>query len=444
MNNYSILERLSFHNPWWENGSVPEHLLHKFKRGIVLTLLSYLNNERAILLKGPRRVGKTTVFYQLIDILLQKKVKPKDICYISFDDPILRIPLDEIIKVYEKFRGERLTKGKIYFFLDEAQFLKDWELTVKLYLDRRYPIKFFVSGSSVSLLTQRVESLAGRTIEETLFPFSFKEFLSFFAPSINIDTHLKQKKFPPEHFPTSLIPLIDEIKIQFTNFLRIGGFPHIYKEDENLFPKFIKEDILDKVIFRDLVSLYKIREPSYLEKLFYYLGRNTASLINLTTLSQSLGISRTVIERYISYLERSLLYFRLPKFSKSLKETLRSNPKGYLIDTGLCNFFGVKNDQILETTISAFLFSSLFCKGKKNIYFWRDQFHEVDVVIEEKELIPIEVKNSEKKEVPKSIVYFMEKQKLQKGFIIYQGEFSKINIGRKQIIFCPVWYFLLF
>ena len=439
MNNYSILERLSFHNPWWLSGKVPLPFLPEFKRDILSTLLSYLKIDRAILLKGPRRVGKTTAFYQLVDILLKDNIKPKDICYISFDDPLLRIPLDEIIRTYESYRGKKLGNGNVYFFLDEAQFLSDWEWTIKLYLDRKYPIKFFISGSSVSLLTQKVEALAGRTIEEFLYPFSFKEYLSFFAPSLVIEKYVKNKKIFPDHFPASMVPLISEIRVQFANFLRIGGFPHIYFEKEELIPKFIKEDILDKVIFRDLVELYKIREPSHLEKLFYYLGKNTSAIINLTTLSQSLGISRVVIERYISYLESSLLCFRLPKFSRSLKETLRSNPKGHLIDPALCNFFGVSDDRILETTVSAFLFK----KFQKDTYFWRDQIHEIDIVINREKIIPIEIKNSKRQEIPRSMLYVMEKQKLNKGFVIYNGDFTKVKVGKKHIIFCPAWYFLL-
>jgi len=437
MNNYSILERLSFHNAWWTTGKVPSSFIPEFRRNIVNVLLSYSTKNRAMLLKGPRRVGKTTALYQVIDTLIKKHVNPKDICYVSLDDPMLKVPLDEIIKIYEQYRGKKLTEGISYFFLDEAQFLKDWELTVKLFLDRKYPIKFFISGSSVSLLTQKVESLAGRTVEEILFPFSFREYLSFFAPQI--ENHIKKNNILPDVLPDAIIPFISDIKINFSNFLRTGGFPQIYSENEELYPKFIKEDILDKVIFRDLVDLYKIREPAYLEKLFYYLGKNTATIVNFTTLSQSLGISRVVVERYISYLEQALLFFRLPKFSKSLKETLRSNPKGHLIDPALANLFRVEHSQILESAVAVFIFS----KFQKNTYFWRDQFHEVDIIIDEEELIPVEVKSSDKKEIPKGLLYIMEKQKLNKGFVVYNGEFSKVRVGKKQIIFCPAWYFLL-
>lgn len=449
MNYYSILERLSFHNPWWSSGKVPSSLIPEFRRDIVNVLLSQTTPNRATLLKGPRRVGKTTALYQVIDTLIKEGVNPGNILYLSFDDPILKVPLDEIIKIYEQYRGKKLTEGKTYFFLDEAQFLKDWELTVKLYLDRKYPIKFFISGSSVSLLTQNVESLAGRTIEEFLFPFLFREYLSFFAP--DIEKNIKEKKLSPDNLPDFIVPLAGEIRIQFSNFLRTGGFPHIYSEKEELYPKFIKEDIIDKVIFRDLVDLYKIREPSYLEKLFYYLGKNTAGIINISTLSQSLNISRAVIERYISYLERALLFFRLPKFSNSLKETLRSNPKGHLIDPSLATYFGVERNQILESVVAAFIYS----KSLKNIYFWRDQFHEVDIIIDpvsssmsstrvgSKNVIPVEIKNTDKKEIPRSLLYLMEKQKLTRGFVVYNGEFSKTTVNRKQIIFCPAWYFLL-
>lgn len=435
-----LIERLSFHNPWWRTKNVSEAFLPEFHRDIFSLLYSYLKTARAVLLKGPRRVGKTTLFYQLISTLIKEGVSPADICYLSFDDPLLKIPLDDIFKAYEQYRGKKLDEGRVYFFLDEAQFLKDWEFTVKLYVDRKFPVKFFISGSSISLLTQKAELLAGRTTEETLLPLSFKEYLHFFAPSLNITEHLKQKKPFTGSFPASLAPLSSDIRVHFANFLRRGGFPQIYSEKEDLFNKFIKEDILDKVIFRDIVELYKIREPSYLEKLFYYLGGITSSIINLTTISSDLGISREIVERYISYLERSLLYFRLPKFSKSLKESMRSNPKGHLIDPSLGNFFGAPPDQIFESAVSSFLFS----KFQKNLYFWRDQFHEVDCVIANNEIIPIEVKNSNRKEIPQSLLYLMEKNKLEKGYVVYRGDFHTQKREKKEIIFYPVWYFLLF
>lgn len=439
MKNNMLLERLAFHNPWWRTKSVSAAFLPKFKRIIFTRLYSYLGGERAVLLKGPRRVGKTTLLYQLIDSLIKENISPADICYLSFDDPLLKVPLDEIFKIYEQYRGKKLDEGRVYFFLDEAQFLKDWEFTIKLYVDKKFPVTFFVSGSSITLLTQKSETLAGRTVEETLFPFSFKEYLNFFAPHIAAENLLSGQKLFTGSLPASLAPFSGDIKIHFENFLRRGGFPQLYSENEDLYNKFIKEDILDKVIFRDIVELYKIREPSYLEKLFYYLGGETSSIINITTISRMLGISREVTERYISYLERSLLYFRLPKFSKSLKESLRSNPKGHLIDPSLGNFFGAAADQIFESAAA----SSLFLGFGKNLYFWRDQFHEIDCVIADKDIIPVEVKNSTRGEIPQSLTYIMEKYNIKKGCVVYRGEFQTRKIGEKEIIFYPAWYFLI-
>lgn len=439
MENNLLIERLSFHNPWWRTNSVSEDFLPKFKRSIFAQLYSYAQGGRAVLLKGPRRVGKTTLFYQLINALIEEKTPPQDICYLSFDDPLLRVSLDDIFKAYEQYRGRKLGDGRVYFFLDEVQFLKDWEFTVKLYVDRKFPVTFFLSGSSISLLTQRSESLAGRTIEETLSPFSFKEYLDFFAPELAVTQYLKQKQTFADNFPAGLAPLSGEVKIHFANFLRVGGFPQLYSEKEALYNRFIKEDIIDKVIFRDIVELYKIREPSYLEKLFYYLGGTTSAIINITTISRALGISREIVERYISYLERSLMYFRLPKYSGSLKESLRSNPKGHLIDPSLGNFFGAPADRIFESVIASFL----FLKFQKNLYFWRDQFHEVDCVITGGEMAPVEVKNSTRKEIPQSLLYIMEKNKLTKGYVVYQGEFQIQKHGEKEIFFYPAWYFLI-
>jgi len=440
MTNQKILRQLAFHNPWWETGGVPKPFLPAFKRFAFNKILAYLALKRIIIIKGPRRTGKTTLFYQLIDYFLKKGVNPQDVLYLSFDDPLLKLPLEKILEEFAVIRGKSLTSGKTLIFLDEAQFLPNWELIVKLYYDRHYPIDFFVSGSAISLLTQRKESLAGRTIEEVMLPFSFAEVAAFELRNPKFQRLLEDLggiKF--EQLPQALISFESKLKILLSRFLKFGGFPHLLRQPPEFLRKLLQEDVVQKVVFRDLVELFNIREPSSLEKLLNFLGQNTASIVNLTTLSSNLGISRPAVEQYIAYLEQSLLFFRLRKFSHSPKERLRSNPKGHVVDPGLGALFGASNDQLLETAVAA----SLFAKHGRNLSFWRDQNHEVDLVIENKDILPIEVKNTKKTKIPNSLSYFMNKQNLSQGIVVYQGDFAVKKEGKKRIYFTPAFSFLL-
>lgn len=441
MNKQELLRQLAFHNPWWETGSVPQAFTPPFKRFVFSQLQSFLDLPRIVMLKGPRRTGKTTLLYQLIAQLLKKGVKPKDILYLSFDDPLLRLPLPEILAAFESFRGQELSVSPSFIFFDEAQFVPDWELTVKLYFDRQYPMKFFISGSSVSLLTQKVDSLAGRTIEETLLPFSFGEMVLLQSPSPELEKAILglQGQVLFKEFPPSLAPFEKRLKLALERYLTFGGFPHLLATPEALWPKLLREDLVQKVVFRDLVERFKVREPSSLERLLGFLGKNTAGIVNTTTLAASLGLSRPVVEQYLSYLEQSLLFFRLTKFSHSGKERLRSNPKGHLIDPGLSFIFGANPDQLLETAVA----DSLFAKYQDKLSFWRDQNHEVDLLVEDDGLLPIEVKNNASQELPASLLYFMEKEKLARGIVVYQGDFGHKTAKGKTVYFLPVFLFLL-
>lgn len=394
------------------------------------------------MLKGPRRTGKTTIIYQMIDMLLKTGVKAKDILYLSFDDPLLKLPLEDVFTAFEEIKGSELKNFKSFIFIDEAQFLPSWELTVKLYFDRKYPIKFFVSGSSVSLLTQKTDSLAGRTIEETIYPFSFAEMTILNYPDTNLEKIIKtfKDKSIPEKFPAEISPFTKTLRLSLEKYLVFGGFPHLLKTPEELRTRLLTEDVVQKVIFRDLVERYSIREPSSLERLFAYLGKNTSGIINVSTLSASLELSRPIVEQYLSYLEHSLLIFRLHKFSHSPKESLRSNPKAHLIDPSLPRLYHAGSSQLLETAVA----DHLFAKYDDKLLFWRDQSHEIDLVIQKAEtLIPVEVKNNGSVDIPSGLIYFMGKEKLEQGVIVYQGNFEIKQIQGKKIYFIPAFLFLL-
>jgi len=232
MNLDKLKEIMHFHNPWWVHKNVPEELLQDYQRPILKTLLSYLGLDRVIVIKGPRRTGKTTLMYQMASQLLNEGTKPEDIFFLSFDDLASRVDFDEIIKIYQQLTRRVLNKqSTIYVFLDEVQFLENWSLYIKRYFDKRYPLKFILSGSAASLIKKGAESLAGRTIEETIRPFSFYEYLEYHVRDKKLKEIVDELKdnFHFQNLPSKdvLMPYETKIKIIFEEYLYNGGFPRL-------------------------------------------------------------------------------------------------------------------------------------------------------------------------------------------------------------------------
>jgi len=182
-----MLNLITF-NRWWEEGKVEEMYLKPFKRDLFYSLVKFLNTRQIILLYGIRRVGKTTILYQLIDYLLKNGVNKKNILYFSFDEA--NVSLDEVLKNYsELVLGKDILKEKkIYLFLDEIQKLNNFQNQLKVYYDLYPNIKFIVSGSaSLSIYKGVKESLAGRVYEFVLPLLSFSEYLTFLGEKIEFE-----------------------------------------------------------------------------------------------------------------------------------------------------------------------------------------------------------------------------------------------------------------
>ncbi len=433
---YPLEKTLYFHNPWWREKRVPQEFLPPFQRPIIKQLNHYIESlQRIIIIKGPRRTGKTTLLYQIAEDLIAKGVDPFNILFLSFDDLNLRQDLDKIFNIYERIRGKALKESQLFCFLDEVHFLENWSFTVKKYFDKKYPIKFLISSSAASLFRKSLESLAGRTIEEVILPFTFKEFVLY---------SLREDKVFLEFFKEGkLTPYESELQILFQKYLLKGGFPHLLEvEEPSLWQKLLREDVLEKVIYRDLVQLYGIREPEKLEKTFLYLANTTGQFLNLSNLAKNIGISRQHLERYIYYLEQAYLIFLLNRYSRSPAKATRSPKKLHLIDSGLGNVFSTVSNQdfIIESMIARH-----FLGMDSKIFYYRNHF-EVDLVVtKQKEVIPVEIKNKEKVEKAdfKGLISFMKRFNIKEGLLLCRS-FSGTEETEDIIInIRPFWSWLL-
>ena len=184
----TLLSSLTKSNPWWEDPRYSFQLQKKreyFKsfRDLVLNQ----NLKRAVILMGPRRVGKTVMLHQLIhDLLKRKKIHSKSIFFVSIDSPVYNnVSLDKFIDLFQK-KTKHSTKTKKLVIFDEIQYLKDWERHLKVLVDHYPHIKFVASGSSAAALKRKsIESGAGRFTDFFLPPLTFKEFINLHSDILN-------------------------------------------------------------------------------------------------------------------------------------------------------------------------------------------------------------------------------------------------------------------
>jgi len=467
-----LVDVLKTQNEWWKSGCVPNALLKETKREEFSKAIKFLSDERIISIIGPRRTGKTTLLYQVIQYLLKNGLESKRVLFFSADDPSLRpyskSLFENIFNTYfEEILIEEKRKEKVYIFIDEVHFYDGWEHWLKKYYDMGYLIKFIVSSSSSAHLSTRSrESLVGRIIEILLLPLNFRSYLYLLRKDEIIEHYEHYIKFiEPAGISFKdgdlnssiknnfeLLKYEQELKILFSKYLLWGGLPESMKEKEIvLWQEKLISDVLRKVIYRDIVELYYVRTPSKLEDLFVHLSYNSSNTFSYSSLSKNLGMSIESVMNYITYLLESYLIGELKLFSKSIEKTLRSNRKFFIMDSGLQNSITRTTDLteinvglLVESVVQKHLF--VFAKlNNYNVYYWREK-EEVDIVLDTRSaVLPYEVKYKTKikKDDIKGLLKFMNEFKIETGFVVTRDVLEKQVIDGKHIVLIPAWLFLL-
>ncbi|KAB2947775.1 MAG: Archaeal ATPase [Candidatus Methanoperedens nitroreducens] len=416
-------EDLERFNPWWKTGQVRAGLLKEFRRKTYFEITKYLDKKQIILIWGLRRVGKTTLMLQLISDLLTK-TNPKNVLYFSFDE--IAFDLKNVLESYQKIILNRTfdeTRESIYIFLDEIQKIPDWENKLKTYYDLYPNIKFFTSGSaSVALRKKSSESLAGRVLDFLLKPLSFPEFLEMNGKDV---TKIKEN---PDIWKREILPL-------FYRYMKYGMFPELVNEDDEEFArKYILNNIIERIIYKDLPGEFEIKDVELLKNLIYLLGKNPGMIVNFREISKNLGKDQRTIANYFEYLEFGLLIRFVFNYRGSPMASLRKMKKVYLSTPNIAFAFNQDMDRIFP-----FLLENIIATQTDAKFFYRNGF-EIDFVIPDNDkLIAIEVKKTEKD--IKQIRKFREefKGRIKKAIII---DLEKEGVV-EDIEIIPAWKFLL-
>lgn len=307
---------------------------------------------KAILLFGPRQSGKST----LIESILQDK----DHLYLNGDDADVR----DILTNTTATKLRTLVGNQKILFIDEAQRIPNIGLTLKLFTDQIKDVQVIASGSSAFELSSQVnEPLTGRKYEFMLYPLSFAELVKYHG--LIQEKRLIEQRMIYGYYPEIVIKTGEEGEL-----LKLLAGSYLYK---------------------DLLMLEQVKKPLILEKLIKALALQVGSEINYQELGQTIGSDSKTVDKYIDLLEKTFVVFRLPAFSRNVRNEIKKGKKVYFFDCGIRNAV-INNFKPLgaRTDVGALWENYVLAERMKYLrynnlevdqYFWRTaQQQEIDLI----------------------------------------------------------------
>ncbi len=392
----AVQEYLADTNPWWVAGKGIDTDMQDWPKrayfSAFMRLVSATDVKRAIVMIGPRRVGKTVMIMQAVQRLLDTGVPGSRILVAQMDVPLFSgQTLGSLVKLFVDIHRHKLDDpaGPLYVFFDEIQYLKDWEVHLKVLVDTLKGVRFVATGSAAAALRMKSrESGAGRFSDFVLPPLTFAEYLDFCGQA-----HLVQEiEAPDAARPEYFAPNIAALNAEFINYLNYGGFPEAVmnpavRQDPR---RYLRQDIVDKVLQKDLPSLFGISDTQELNRFFNVLAYNTGMEVAPKNLSKDTGLGTARIEEYLEYLEAAFLVKRVHRVSDNARRLQRATSyKVYLTNPSIrAALFGIvrpedpKLGSLVETAIWSQWLHSTDTIASLHYARWREgrTDYEVDLV----------------------------------------------------------------
>jgi hypothetical protein len=359
------------YNPWWEGkfslaGVMP-------RQGIMQSLIKRLDMKSVDFITGLRRIGKTTLMKSLIQHLLEASAcEPRQILYVSVDD--YGLSKKSILEIIDEFRRiQRLPfDRKIFLFLDEIAFQKDFEIQLKNLFDSSN-VKLFVSSSSASVMKRKKPFLTGRSSIIEVGPLDFNEYLQFRNISIpGRDRHLLQG--------------------HFEDFLKTGGIPEfvLHQNDDYV------RDLVDDIILKDIAAFHNIRNIGQIKDLFMLLMERAGKAVSINKIAHILGVSPDTSRRFIDMFMETYLVYLMPRHGTT-NETILSPKKIFAADLGIRALFAGVRDK--GSLFENYVYLAIRRQNPRYVY---EDGHEIDFITENKTIIEVK--------------YFSEMNEKQKKF----------------------------
>jgi predicted AAA+ superfamily ATPase len=378
---------------------------------------------------GLRRAGKSYLMFRQIQRLLKKGHSIDEILYFNFeDDRLATLDITDLDLI--KICYEEMYDCKPFFFLDEIQIVQGWEKFARRLADQNYRV--YVTGSNAKMLSSEIATtLGGRYMIRNVYPFSFREFLTF--ENININDK------------NAIFRFHTEINKAFETYFRFGGLPEAVKVENK---REWLSNLYQKVFFGDLISRYQIRNDFALRVLIRKLAESVKQpssfrrLANVVSASGKKITPDTVID-YLGYLQESWLIFPVENFVAKLADK-ELNKKYYYIDNGILNLFLLDPQTSLLENLVAIQLRRLY---GDEFYFYNSGV-EVDFYVPEMQLAvqvcySLTDAETSKREI-NALLQLANRIEIKKMLIISKDEENIISESGVEIEVVPIWKWLLF
>lgn len=437
-----IKKRLAFDNPWWDEDAPSELRVdwpHRAYFNGFMRLVQQVNVNRAVVLMGPRRVGKTVMLTQAVQKLIEDGTLANRICYVSVDTPTYTgVSLEQLLRWFMEIHDHGRSDS-LFLFFDEIQYHHDWERHLKSLVDSFPSMRFVASGSAAAALKMKSdESGAGRFTDFLLPPLNFAEFLRFMK--------LEERLVEQED--------VDGLNSAFVDYVNFGAFPEavIKPEVRAAMTRFVANDIVDKVLLRDLPSLYGIADTQELKRFFTVLAYNTGMEVTLEGLAQASGVAKNTLKKYLQYLEAAFLIHRLHRVDQNARRFKRATRfKVYLTNPCIrAALFGTVDAEskamgaLAETAYVSQIAPSIL---SASYYYARWQKGEVDFVdldrATQKPRHAIEVKWSDRPathpaEELSALIAFCRKNSLKEARVLVKSRTEEIICDGVRLLLSPL------
>ncbi|MCW9032863.1 MAG: AAA family ATPase [Rhodospirillales bacterium] len=330
VDDHAIQRRLSFDNAWW---ALKEDQEIKFKQPP--KRLFYENfqlkadslKDKALLLAGPLRAGKSVMLRQLIANRIENGVSPKDVLYVSLATPSYWAEsLEGIFRNFcEKFSHN--PNKPLHVFFDEVQYAKNWNEDLSTLVRKHPSVKFVAAASADAPLA----AFTGRDVEKdpapdfeiiVLPPLTFVEFLQIRGSEEKLFSHEDASQPGRRAFHQRYMSQLNEEFVRYVNF---GGFPEgiMSRMEGTPPPTFIRDGLIDRVLHKDLASNSGISDIWELNRLFATIAANTACEVSIDELAQVSGIAKNTVRKYLDFLESAFLIRRVTRIDRDAKRFKR-------------------------------------------------------------------------------------------------------------------------
>ena len=352
----------------------------------------------------------------MIEALLQSGVPPQKIVFVSMDHPMLKLSaMNDILECYHE---NIYPDQDVYYFFDEIQYAQDWDKWLKAIYDMQPDTKVVATGSASPVLVKgSQESGAGRwsAIQvPTLSFYEYCELLNVDRPDLPDDLKITPLLYKTQQERTQIMLQLSKVQNHFNRYLQVGGFPELALADNDILAQQVmREDVVDKVLKRDLPSLYKIRNATELERIFLYLCNVSSEIVSIEAIAKELnGVSRPTVENYIDYLESANLIYQSWPVNMAGEKVLKASPKIYIADAAIRNAVlmddsmlsdPVEMGKVVETAVYKHV-AAFYYQQAASVGYYRGgkRGKEIDVVVEysNSKNILIEVKYREGAPIP--------------------------------------------